>query len=1041
MSMDATSSIPGSGATHSVLALAGRCNPEWLRRLRAALPDEWPLRVRGEDGDGRLLEPGESADVVVIGEDYARPLWVARQIDRHEPRPHLVFVAGGEAARRMRQTLAATSLRAGVTVLDADARAQDWGEALVRAARQARQSRRTRGALDHVNALLAGQGESAVRRLPMPEAYLASLLDHLPKAVFSTDPEGRIVSWNPAARGLFGLAGGEAEGRPVADLFPAPDRPQVLRLWRAAYAERARVQQGFGVLRPDGTRVETSLLFAPIRHDGEVSGVLAVAEDVTERLNAQAERRLALRREQRARRKLQKTLSALSERERIARLLSEASGLLSSSLDYESTLARVAELAIPEFADWCAVDMVDEDGQLQRLAVARSERAAGMGDALFPLGRQARPRGYGAAPVVRSGEPQLVRRITEAMLREYAVDETELTALRSCGLQSFMCLPLNARGQTLGAVTLVSARPGHRYGRQELAVAREIAARASMAVDNARLYRRGQHELAEREQAQRQAAVRARQQEAVAHLGHTALARGELDALLDAAVRQIGETLEVGLSDIQELLPDRSRLRLRAGYGWPREMLGRITPATTETFGGRALARNRPVVMEDLHRLPDSPALGVLREHGAVAGVSVVIPGDDGPYGVLGAFSRESRRFTREDVNFLEAVASVIAAAVRRLQLEATLRRQAEELALADRRKNEFLAMLAHELRNPLGAAHNAVELLALRGDDPKTLRMSVGVLGRQTRQLSRMVDDLLDVARITSGRIRLRRSRVLLSELIEQGVQTGEPLVEERAQQLTVELPPEPIELDADPVRLAQVVSNLIGNAAKYTQPGGAITIRAWREAAEAVLSVCDNGSGIAPDLLPHVFELFVQSDDSLDRAEGGLGLGLTLVRQLTEMHGGSVEARSEGPGCGSEFIVRLPLPEDAAQARDAAAADARIPPRRVLVVEDNPDVGGMLIALLRSLGHEAQLAADGGSALKQARRLRPEVVFLDVGLPDMDGYEVARRLRAEHRGRRMVVATLSGYGPPGEPVEAVDVHLLKPARVEELNTVLARA
>ncbi len=1029
----------------SILALAGSCNPAWLRRLRAALPEEWPLRVHGEEVDAPAWLPPESVDVVVIGADCARPLWLAQRIDERESRPHLIFIAAGEAAQRMRQTLAFTALRAGFTVLDLQAEAAAWRETLVRVAGEARQARSTRGALDRVNALIDthwAAGEARSERAAISEAYLASLLTHLPKAVCSTDLGGAVVSWNPAAEGLFGRRGVPADGLRLEALFRAQDRPRVERLWQAAREARVTAQQELVVERPDGSQAEVSLLLAPIRHDARIGGVLAVAEDIGDRLQAQRERRLARRRERRAHGKLRKTLAALAERERIARVLSDASALLASSLDYESTLTRVAELAVPEFADWCAVDMVNEEGVLQRLAIARSARAAAAPHGLSTLGAPTPEGGYGATAVVRTGDPQLVAHIPERMLREYAADARELEALRSCGLQSYMCLPLSARGQTLGAVTLVSARPGHRYGANDLAVAREIAARAAMAVDNARLYRSAQHELAEREQAQQQVAVRVRQQEAVARLGHTALARADLGGLLQAAARQVAQTLEVELSDVQELLPDRTRLQLRAAYGWPSNCLGTITPASTETFGGRALARNRPVIMADLHHMPRSPAVATLREQGAAAGVSVVIPGDNGPYGVLGAFSRRLRGFTREDVNFLEAVASVIAAAVRRFDLEATLRRQAEELALADRRKNEFLAMLAHELRNPLGAAHSAVELLALRGDDAATLKMGVDVLGRQTRQLSRMVDDLLDVARITTGRVRLRHSRTALAEVIEQAVQIAEPLVQERRQRLFTALPPAPVELDGDPVRLAQILSNLLGNAAKYTQPEGRIELSAWRDAADAVISVRDDGCGIAPELLPSVFDLFVQSDHSLDRAEGGLGLGLTLVRQLTELHGGSVEAHSAGLGLGSEFIVRLPLPAELRQSVSNRSVTSELPQRRVLVVEDNPDVGHMLVALLRSLGHEVRLAPDGESALERARVFRPEVVFLDVGLPKMDGYEVARRLRSEHAGRAMVLATLSGYGPPeGEDLTAVDCHLLKPARVEELNAVLARA
>ena len=1029
--------LPSLDQSHSILALTRACNPAWLRRLRAILPHMWSLKV--QSGDEGLRTDG--TDLAVIGADHPQALWVARQIEKADPRIPLVFIAEGKAAQRLRHTLTFSALRAHFTVLDLrDSGA--WGKALADAANEAKRARRMRGTLDQVNELMNSSrapASNAPDRSAMSESYLASLLIHLPKAVFSTDLAGHIVSWNPAAETLFRRPAEEMSGFSFEALFRKGDRRRVNRLWQAARAARGTAHLELSIERGDGTRSDLLLLFAPIRHEAGVAGVLGFAEDITARLESQRERRDALRRERTARNKLETVLVSLAAREGISRFLSEASAVLASSLDYESTLARVAELAVPEFSDWCAVDIADESGRLQRLAVSRSDRAASIPTGFPEPETRYQAREYGPGAVMRTSEPRLVRRITDAMLRAYAADDKELAALRLFAPRSYICLPLVARGQTLGTLTLVTSRPGHRYGVDDLEVGREIAARAGLAVDNARLYRRSQYELAERKQAQHQLAIRARQQQAVAQLGHTALVHSDLTSLLEAAVQQVGETLEVELSDVQELLPDWARLRLRAAYGWPRELLGSITMASTETFGGRALALNRPVIIADLSAMPRSPALTRLREQGAVAGVSVVIPGDLRPYGVLGAFSRQARRFSHQDVNFLEAVASVVAAAIRRSELETTLRRQADELALADRRKNEFLAMLAHELRNPLGAAQNAAELLNLRGDDRDVRNTGVGVIGRQVRQLSRMVDDLLDVARITSGRIRPQRGRVSLAEVLEQAVQTGEPLVRARQQHLSIELPPEPLELDGDPVRLSQVVTNLLSNAARYTGHGGEIELRAWSEGSEAVISVRDTGCGISPDLLPHVFDLFVQSDDSLDRAAGGLGLGLTLVRQLTEMHGGRVEVHSAGADQGSEFIVRLPLPDDQRGA-PGLPAPTRLPTRRVLVVEDNPDVGRMLVELLHSLGHEVRLAQNGEAALEQAHVFEPEVVFLDVGLPGIDGYEVVRRLRREHRGRKMVISMLSGYGPPeDEDASGVDCHLLKPARIEDLNAVLA--
>ncbi|QKT03333.1 PAS domain-containing protein [Ectothiorhodospiraceae bacterium 2226] len=378
-----------------------------------------------------------------------------------------------------------------------------------------------------------------------------------------------------------------------------------------------------------------------------------------------------------------------------------------------------------------------------------------------------------------------------------------------------------------------------------------------------------------------------------------------------------------------------------------------------------------------------------------------------------------------------------------RKALETQLREQADALARADRRKNEFLAMLAHELRNPLTPVQNAAELLHLHADGlDDQLRWATEVIGRQGRHLVRLVDDLLDVARITQGRIRLKVERADLAELVNAALETVAPLIHEAQHRLEVEPPRERLMVDADPARISQVFANLLHNAAKYTAPGGHLHVKLEREGDCAVVSVRDDGQGIAPDILPHIFDLFAQEERALDRSQGGLGLGLTLVRRLVEKHGGSVSAQSSGPGCGSEFRVRLPLAEGthAPVAKARPALVATVSGKRVLVVEDNADVAESLAVLLETMGHRVRVAADGEQALQVAEEFRPQVVLLDVGLPGMDGYEVARRLRAAHPDRRMVCAALTGYNASGAAREAaVDRHLLKPPRLEDLQQVLA--
>jgi PAS domain S-box-containing protein len=378
-------------------------------------------------------------------------------------------------------------------------------------------------------------------------------------------------------------------------------------------------------------------------------------------------------------------------------------------------------------------------------------------------------------------------------------------------------------------------------------------------------------------------------------------------------------------------------------------------------------------------------------------------------------------------------------------RLEEELRRRAEELVGADRRKDQFLAMLAHELRNPLAPIRNSVELMRQVETLDPTFQPSREMVERQVKHLARLVDDLLDVSRITQGSIRLRKEVVDLGAVVQRAVEGTRPLVESRAHTLSVQLPAEPVRLEADPTRLEQVVSNLINNAAKYTMPGGHIWVTAAREGEEAAVRVRDTGIGVPPDVLDRVFEPFVQqSDGSLARTNGGLGVGLTLVRSLVEMHGGRVEAESAGLGQGSEFVVRLPaqLPAEATLPSEPAAANAPRPVR-VLVVEDNIDAAESLATLLRLWNHDVSVVHDGRTALEAAREQQPEVVLLDIGLPGLDGYQVARRLRDEIGLDHALLVAMTGYGQPEDRRRSqeagIQYHFVKPVEPLVLRNLLA--
>ncbi|MGH7391002.1 MAG: hybrid sensor histidine kinase/response regulator [Candidatus Rokuibacteriota bacterium] len=466
----------------------------------------------------------------------------------------------------------------------------------------------------------------------------------------------------------------------------------------------------------------------------------------------------------------------------------------------------------------------------------------------------------------------------------------------------------------------------------------------------------------------------------------------------------------------------------------------RITPG--EGLGGEVMRTGRPLRVEryrddsrvprDFHRIAD--ATGTV----ALMVVPIIIRAEVA--GLLYVSNRTARRFTDEDETVCGRLAEQAAIAIQNARLFTGAEAARAQAEAANREKDHFLAMLGHELRNPLGAIGNAAQVLnRLESDDPQAVHARA-IIGRQVHHLSRLVDDLLDVSRVMSGKVVLRRQAADLASIVERALTALRPSAGGDRHRLSLHT--EPVWVDGDGVRLEQVVTNLVANACKYTPEGGAVDVTLRREGETAVLRVRDSGVGIPPDLVSRVFDLFVQGDHSLDRTGGGLGIGLTLVRRIVELHGGTAEAASDGVGCGSCFTVRLPTtarPDGAAGARPAAPAIAS---RRVLVVEDNDDSRQMLCELIKLLGREPHEAADGPAGIASALRLEPDLTLIDIGLPGLDGYEVARRIRRHPAGRHLHLVALTGYGMAEDRERALAAgyngYLVKPVDPVHITTLL---
>jgi signal transduction histidine kinase/DNA-binding response OmpR family regulator len=420
----------------------------------------------------------------------------------------------------------------------------------------------------------------------------------------------------------------------------------------------------------------------------------------------------------------------------------------------------------------------------------------------------------------------------------------------------------------------------------------------------------------------------------------------------------------------------------------------------------------------------------------------------------LGILALLAPDFSPADIATVEELASRAAIAFENahlylsLQREILKSRQAEEqLQEESRRKDEFLAMLSHELRNPLAPIRNAVEVIRRVAPPEPTLTWARDVVSRQVSHLSRLIEELLDVSRITNGKITLRKEAIELEKVIEHGIESVRPLIEARRHTLKVELPAKPVWLDGDFARLSQVTSNLLNNAAKYTEDGGQLSIVATAADGEVTISVKDNGVGIDPALLPRIFELFAQGERSIDRSQGGLGVGLTLVKRLVEQHNGKVRAHSDGYGCGAEITITLPcltdkvlVPRSAIRTTTDLLSGYRV---RVLVVDDNADAAESVALFLRLEGHEAITAMDGLQAIELCRSFAPDVVVIDIGLPGLNGYELAQQLRASPESARMHLIALTGYGQESDIRAAkqagFDHHFIKPMNPEEIHRVIA--
>ncbi|MDQ3916983.1 MAG: PAS domain S-box protein [Acidobacteriota bacterium] len=703
---------------------------------------------------------------------------------------------------------------------------------------------------------------------------LAAIVELSDDAIISKDLTGRITSWNAGAEQVFGYTEAEAVGRPVTIIIPPELREEeegIMRRLRAG----GRIEH-FETVRVDkqGRRIDVSLSISPIKDaEGLIVGASKIARDISERKRAEEERLRLLENERRAR-------AEAEAAQRRAAFLAESSAVLSSSLDYQTTVASVARMVVPDLADWCRVDLLDEKGAIRRLAVAHSDSSkvkwADELERRYPTDPEAE---RGVPHVLRTGESELYTDIPEEMLAQAAKDDEHLRVMREVGFTSAMIVPLTARGRTVGAVSLISAESGRRYGPEDLAFAEELARRCALAIDNARLY-------------------------------------GEAQAARAAAEQ-------------------------------------------------------------------------------------------------------------------------------------------------ANRTKDDFLATLSHELRTPLTSILGWARMLTTTRLDAENTARALESIERNARAQGRLIDDILDVSRIITGKLRLDVRPVDLASVIEGAVESVRPAAEAKGIRLQRVLDTGPQVVSGDPERLQQVVWNLLSNAVKFTPKGGRVQVRLERINSHVEIVVSDTGRGINADVLPHVFERFLQADSSTAREHGGLGLGLAIVRHLAELHGGTVRAESAGEGQGATFTLDLPLmivrPPQTAVAREeervhpTADTDEQLvcPPEleglHVLFVDDEEDARALLTTILESCGARVTAVGSAREALDELGREKFDVLLSDIGMPGEDGYWLIKKVRKlpTERGGQIRAAALTAYARAKDRLRVLrsgyQMHVPKPVEPAELVAVVA--
>ncbi|MBD2006313.1 MULTISPECIES: hybrid sensor histidine kinase/response regulator [Cyanophyceae] len=885
------------------------------------------------------------------------------------------------------------------------------------------------------------QAETALRER---EAQLSSIFQTIPDGITILDSTGQIIAANRAAERILRLTRSDIVERGYNDPswfittvdghpFPEDELPfaRVMQTGQAIYGIEHAINHA------DGTRTILSINASPLLdEEGQIINVIAALSDITERKQTEEER-VQLVQEQAAR-------AVAENSQQKSAFLAEVSAVLSSSLEYEQTLQSVAKLAVPYFADWCSVDLLNDDRTIGRVAVAHCDpEKVQFGWDLAQRFPRHLDDGYGIAKVMQTGQVEIGIEITDEQLVAAVPNAEYLEILRGVGLKSCIIAPLQTRGRVLGTITFVFTESDRHYRLEDISLAEDLARRAAMAIDNARLYNETQQaKLAAELAANRTARL-------------LALMTALSESLTSAQVAQV--IIEQGMSAlgassglVAVLNQDASELEIIQGIGY--EHVGEFQRSFSIHAPyplAEAVRTGQPVWEETIeNRIARYPHLAqAYAKAGSQAWISVPLLIEGQAVGGLSLSFSTVPRLSESDRAFVVALAQQSAQSIDRARLYESERQARAQAEAANRIKDEFLAVLSHELRTPLNPILGWTRLLRRGTLDSSKTAGALETIERNAELQVQLIEDLLDISRILQGKLSLDSTPINLKTTVTAAIETVRLAAEAKNIQIQTQLESTGGEALGDAARLQQVVWNLLTNAIKFTPTGGRVEVELKTIDSYAQILVRDTGKGIKPEFIPYVFDTFRQADSSITRTFGGLGLGLAIVRRLVELHGGTAKAESSGEGQGATFTVTLPLlarRNDAnSDQKDNLSLNAHTSPLArlcILAVDDEVDNLELVQFILEGAGATVICASSATDALKQLDKSKPDVLIADIGMPQIDGYMLIRQVRqlSTQEGGQIPAIALTAYAGEINQQQALAAgfhrHLSKPVEPEML-------